>query len=154
MNLTRDQVKLLGRRAQQPKAAPGELVAIFVNRPLVNTKNARLHPMAEHRYKSGWREAVALALLEAGWKLGGSDAPKRIHFVCRVAQRMDSQDGLRVACAPIVDALGECGVLTGRREKPGRGDEDERGHQFTYEQVIDRARRGVEIRVRLVEAAP
>ena len=156
-SLTREEAKALGRRAQQPTRAPGELLAIWCSGNLVNTKNARLHHMAEYRYKRGWNERVALALLEAGWKPTPLPAlvpglPKRVEFLCHVRNRMDSQDGLRVACAPILDALGQYGVLTGQLERPGRGDEDARGHEVVYGQVIDRARRGVEIRISLREA--
>ena len=156
-SLTREEAQALGRRQQQPTKAPGELLAVWVSGKLVNTKNARLHYMAEHRYKAGWRERVALALLEAGWTPTPlpplvPGLPKRVTFLCHVRNRMDSQDGLRVACAPILDALGQYGVLTGKLERPGRGDEDASGHEFVYAQVIDRTRRGVEIRISLREA--
>ena len=167
MNITAAEAKALGRRAEQPVKAPGELLAIFVPGKLVNTKNARLHHMAESRYKRGWREAVAQSLLEAGWQrvlqspptaltfgtklvvLGGGFNgqvptsgyyPKRVSLLATTAKAMDT-DGLQVALAPVRDALIECGVINGDAEKDG--------HRFVYSQQINRARRGVEIRVRL-----
>ena len=154
-SLTPAEAKMLGRRAAQPVRMPGELLAVFVAGKLVNTKNARLHHMAEYRYKNGWLERTALALLiDAGWK--PTDQPHfrslRISFLCNVARLMDEQDGLRIACAPVLDALGMCGVLTGKIEKAGRGDEPHRGHEIIYAQQINRAQRGVTIRVSLRRA--
>lgn len=169
MNLTKDQVKVLDRKREQPTREPGELLAVWVSGKLVNTKNRRLHWKSESRYKRTWREAVAMALFEAGWhrllqspptplvpgmKLivlgGGFDeqvaipgkAPKRIVIRANVHGLMDSIDGLRVACAPIVDELKSCGVIS--------DDADKHGHLIEYAQRIDRAHRGVEIRVSLL----
>lgn len=164
MNLTRADVARLGRKTVQPVRAPGELLAIFVGGKLVNTKNARLHWRAESTYKREWRERVAQGLLEAHWgALRGTFAlspenkatcpsdcapwshvpvvPKVVTFAARTHHRMDS-DGLQVALAPVRDALIDCGVI--------HGDADKHGHEFVYvPSVIDRARRGVEIRVSL-----
>lgn len=161
-SITRADAKMLGRRAEQPVKGPGDLIAVFVRGALVNTKNARLHHMAEHRYKAGWRERVALTLLESDWRtvrhdlacgpLTGHDGvmptwnyvpylPKVVTLACNVGRLMDSVDGLRVACAPIIDALKAGGVID--------DDRDSSGHAFTFEQEINRAQRGVIIRVRL-----
>lgn len=167
MNLTKADVARLGRKALQPRREPAEVLAVFVPGKLVNTKNARLHHMAESRYKRGWRDAVAQALFEAGWHrvlqspptpllpgtklvvLGGGfdgDVPtsgkaaKRITFFANTHLKLDT-DGLQVALAPVRDALIECGVIWGDAPKDG--------NEFVYEQRIDRARRGVEIRVKL-----
>lgn len=147
---------MLGRRQAQPVRAEGELLAVWVSGKLVNTKNARLHHMAEHRYKAGWRERVAMALLEAGWhtssaRIGGvapywPTTPKAISIACNVHALMDSVDGLRVACAPITDALKQCGVID--------DDKDASGHSFTFTQELNRERRGITIRVALVEIVP
>ena len=144
-SLTPAEAKMLGRRAQQPVKAPGELLAIFVAGKLVNTKNARLHYMAESRYKRGWRERVALALFEhlgqheyTRHKWYDATTPKRIAFLASTAKAMDD-DGLAVSIAPVRDALIQCGVI--------HSDAPDSGHEFTYAQQIDRAHRGVTIRV-------
>ncbi len=158
---------MLGRKREQPVKGPGELLALWVPGKLVNTKNARLHYMAESRYKREWREAVAQALFEYGWfrclqsaptalvpgtklvVLGGgfngetptsNKARKRVCFRASTAKAMDD-DGLAVSLAPVRDALIECGIISG----DAVGD----GHEFLYSQKVDRARRGVEIRVSL-----
>jgi hypothetical protein len=151
MNLTREEAKALGRRAQQPTKAPGEILAIWVPGKLVNTKNARLHYMAESRYKREWRERVALAMWESRHLIldclgEPAEVPKRVVFAARTYHKLDS-DGLQVALAPVRDALIEYGVI--------HGDADKHGHEFIYlPSVIDRARRGVEIRVSLRAHAP
>lgn len=149
MNLTSAQAKALGRRAQQPTRAPGELVAVFAAGKVKNPLNGAQwggHLKAKVRYRKEWRERVSLALLEAGWpmmlvgKNPHATTPKRITLLARTWSRMDAHDGLRAALKPVVDALVDCQVI--------HSDAPQSGHEFVYEQVIDRARRGVEIRVR------
>ena len=149
-SLTREEAKALGRRAQQPTRAPGELLAVWVSGKLVNGKNASKgwQMKAWGRYKREWREQVARALLEASWRpqrlredrIRTATNPKRIVFAARTHGAMDS-DGLGVALAPVRDALIECWVI--------HNDDRDCGHEFVYTQVIDRARRGVEVRVSL-----
>src|SRR5262249_21772657 len=142
MQISRDEAVMLGCRAQRPALGPGEVLAWWVPGKLVNTKNARLHPMAEHRYKLKWREAVSLAALESGWILRTPTRavePKHVAFRACSYHAMDS-DGLQVALAPVRDELIRLGVIS--------GDADRDGHVFTYAQRIDRGQRGVEIRVR------
>lgn len=148
MTITRADVAALGRRAMQPTKADGEILAVWVSGKLVNTKNARMFWASEMRYKQGWRERVAMALLEAGWNERDRphpSVPKGITFTCHVHNLMDSVDGLRVACAPITDALKQCGVIS--------DDADAHGHAFVFKQQVDRKQRGVVIRVRLAPAA-
>jgi hypothetical protein len=142
VNLTKADAAMLGRRLEQPRLAPRELVAIFVRGKLVNTKNARLHWKNEARYKREWRERVAEVLLETGWRNPGPEQaaiPKCVLLLGNVHGLMDEHDGLRVACAPIVDALQQAGVI--------HSDAPDSGHVFGYAQRIDRGQRGVEIRV-------
>jgi hypothetical protein len=148
-SITKADVSMLGRRAQQPRKAPGELLALFVRGKLVNTKNARLHWKSESRYKRQWRERVAEVLLETGWRNPGPEQaaiPKCVLLICNVYGLMDEHDGLRVACAPVVDALQAAGVL--------HSDAPESGHVFGYAQRRDRANRGIEIRVTPRRRAP
>jgi hypothetical protein len=168
-SLTRAEAAALGRRADQPVKAPGELLCVFVGGALVNGKNqSRGWQMkAWGRYKREWKERVAQALLEIGWRRvlhgpptpllprttlvvqGGGfvnsfviDArlPKRVTFEAHTRNAMDS-DGLQLAIVPIRDALVECGVVSGDAERDG--------HLWEYAQKIDRAHRGVTIRVSL-----
>ena len=162
---------LLARRARPVVVkAPGELLAVWCRGRLVNAKNqSRGWQMkAWDRYKREWRERVANALLEAGWRrvlhgpptamipgttftvMGGGFVssypidcrlPKRIVFRARTHGKIDS-DGLQLALAPVRDGLIDCGVI--------HNDDRDCGHEFIYEPcVIDRKHRGVEIRVSL-----
>lgn len=138
--------RALGRRRQQPVKGPGELLAVFVPGKLVNPLNASAWGWQKRsRLAKKWKEAVATALFEDDSPLGprlrfAGKAPKSVHFLAHTGGRMDG-DGLQAALKPVRDALVDCGVLS--------GDADRDGHTFHYAQRIDRAHRGVEIRVRL-----
>jgi len=149
-SLSRAELRALGRRPPQPVKQPGEWLAVFVSGRLVNLKNRRMHYYAQARYKREWRDRVAMALVATGWRLPGRPhrQPLIVTLRASVGRLMDSQDGLPMALSPVVDALGECGVLTGLRERPGVGDEPGRGHLFAYEQILAPAAPGVELRVR------
>ena len=149
--LTREEAKALGRRAQQPTRAPGELLAVWVSGKLVNPLNAaqwwvnKVHP----RYKREWHERVALALLEGGWSTRPGETRlwphraterKRVSLLASVAKKFDDE-GLRAALKAVMDELVKCQVI--------HDDGPDSGHQLVYTQVIDRARRGVEVRVSL-----
>ena len=153
MNVSRAEYAALQRKRGQPVKAEGELLAVWVPGKLVNTKNARWYWRRETEYKQQWKERVALALLECGWMRGilpvaAPSSLKHVSFLAHTRNAMDT-DGLEVALAPVRDALAECGVITGKRERAGRGDAPRDGHEFTYTQRIDRTHRGVEIRVSL-----
>lgn len=152
MNLSKQDVALLGRRRQQPARATGEYVAVFIARRLVNPKNAGVvwQMKAWGRYKREWREAVTRALLEAGYHRGDVDprVPKVITFRAIVPSAFD-HDGLALACSPLLDELKD-----GTARDPGCGlisdDRDSAGHEVRYEQVVRRRPgtvHGVEIRV-------
>jgi hypothetical protein len=144
-SLTKYEAAALGRRAERPQKAPGELIAVWVPGKLINGKNASMgwQLKAWGRYKREWREAVALALMESGWTrmVYGQVIPKRVVFHARTWAATDG-DGLQLSLAPVRDALIECGVVS--------GDADRDGHVWEYHQAIDRARRGVEIHVSLL----
>ena len=141
-SLTREEAATLGRRAQQPTRAPGELLAIFVAGALSNPMNATWGHWKRRRWAATWKQRVADVLLDVRttartWVIV-PDGPKRVAFLAHVHNRFDG-DGLQAALKPVRDALVECGVIS--------GDADRDGHEFVYSQVIDRARRGVEVRV-------
>ena len=141
-----------GRRDLQPVKAEGELLAVFVSGKLVNPLNASAWGWQKRsRLARTWKDRVAHALFEftRGW--GGiftseprmwihPHEPKTVAFLAHTGGRMDG-DGLQASLKPVRDALVDCGVIS--------GDADRDGHEFSYSQRIDRANRGVEIRVRL-----
>lgn len=136
-NLTPAEAKALGRRAAQPTRAPGELLAIFVSGKLANPLNGTPWVWQKRtRYARAWKDRVAMALFEYGYV--PAEGPKRIHLAASLWNWMDC-DGLQAACKPIRDALVDCRVVSGDAERDG--------HAWTYSQQINRARRGVEIRV-------
>ena len=149
MGLTKADVAALGRKQQRPVRAEGELLAVFVPGKVVNPLNASAWMWQKRsRLAKQWKERVALALLEdyrALFRFGneGSRRPKRVTFLARTWNTLDT-DGLAASIKPLRDALIECGVI--HSDAPGSG------HEFVYAQTIDRARRGVEIRVRPVSA--
>jgi hypothetical protein len=147
-SLTRAEAAALGRRADQPVKAPGELLCVFVGGALVNGKNqSRGWQMkAWGRYKREWKERVAQALLEIGWRrvLHGPPTPllPRTTLVVQGGGFVNSfVIDARLPIVPIRDALVECGVVSGDAERDG--------HLWEYAQKIDRAHRGVTIRVSL-----
>ena len=100
------------------------------------------------------RHGKRLALLACALAILGAMAPyhvhlsaavalrhKRVRFLAHVFRLFDS-DGLQAAIKPCRDALVECHVLS--------GDGPRDGNEFLYDQEIDRARRGVTIRVSLL----
>lgn len=134
-----------GRARQQPTKEPGDLLAIFVAGILRNPLNELKHWRAESRYRNGWHDSVAGALLESGWKRHRpgdfTDAiPKSVHFLANTGGRMDS-DGLQAALKPVRDALVKAAVI--------HDDSPDSGHEFTYSQQINRQQRGVAIFVSL-----
>ena len=154
-SLTREEAKMLGRRAEQPVRAPGELLAVFVPGKLVNPLNASAWGWQKRsRAARAWKDRAAAAIYEAAVgdrscvfdfrfvkQMDGLGA-KRVVFLASVFNRFDG-DGLQAALKPVRDALVECGVVSGDAERDG--------HLWEYYQRIDRARRGVEVRVALRE---
>jgi len=145
--------------------AEGEILAIFVPGKLRNPLNGLKHWRAEKRYRREWHEAVANALLVARWDKARTDLalgphivgiqnhetpwdyvpkiPKRVVIVAQTFNRMD-RDGYYAALKPVIDALTINGVIHDDAE-PVNGV----GHIIECSQRIDRAHRGVEIRVSL-----
>lgn len=144
VTLTKAEAALLGRRAAKPVKAAGELLCVFVPGKLANPLNGTPWVWQKRaRYARAWKERVAMAMLEDGVGMPlhiRSSDPKRVELFASLWNVMDG-DGLQAAMKPVRDALTECGVIS--------GDADRDGHRFWYSQKIDRARRGVEIRVRL-----
>ena len=68
----------------------------------------------------------------------GASTPKRVTFLARLWNRMDD-DGLGASLKGVRDALADVRLID--------TDGPESGHEFVYQQVIDRKRRGVEVRV-------
>lgn len=155
MRLTEAQAAALGRRQQQPTREAGELLAVFVPGPVRNPLNGTHgHWSKRAKWAKGWREKTTMVILE-GYGLGytgivheGTSVaawrPKTVTFTANTHNRMDD-DNLRAALKPVRDGLKDMRVID--------DDKPESGHEFVYHQRIDRARRGVEIRVR-VRAAP
>jgi len=148
-SLTSAEAKALGRRAAQPMKAPGELLAVWVPGKLVNPLNAGAWGWQKRsRTAKAWKDRTTLAIFEANlWRQsqatffpGWDHTPKCVLFHASVFHKFDS-DGLQAACKPIRDTLIQCGVI--------HSDAPDSGHEFVYAQMIDRARRGVEIRVSL-----
>ena len=166
-SITRAEAAALGRRLRsrqgQPVKALGELLAIFVPGKFVNPLNANAWGWQKRsRLAKQWKLAVANALFEIavchvkGIRLPGIvpglvdyrlavKMPKRVTFLANTHNVMDT-DGLQAALKPVRDALVECGVI--------HSDAPDSGHEFVYEQQIDRVHRGVTIRVALKTPAP
>ena len=145
MNLTKADAARLGRQRLQPVKAKDELLAIFCPGRLVNPLNASAWGWQKRsRLAKQWKERVAMALLEAGWRVQipspYSRRPKHVHFHAHTWNALDD-DGLSASLKPCRDALVECGVIS--------GDAMRDGHVFTYSQEINRAQRGVVIGVSL-----
>lgn len=125
--------------------------AIWLPGKLVNTKqkgNATWKAVAG--YERGWRRrafrSFDVAILTSGWAQAAS-TPKRVTFLCRVFNRFDGDDGLRVAVSPIKDALQDAGFLN--------TDADRSGHRFDYRQMIERRLvRGVTVVVHVLADLP
>lgn len=144
-NLTRAEADALCRAAAQTlPRAPNDLLAVFVPGSVRNPLNgSHGHWSKRARWAKTWRErtvnVVAIGL--GHWPSEeASRMPKRVTFFARTHNRMDD-DNLRAALKPVRDALRDMRVI--------HDDDPASGHEFVYEQVIDRARRGVEIRVRV-----
>jgi hypothetical protein len=144
MRLTKAEAAALGRRQEQPRRGPGELLAIWCAGKLKNPLNGPQwgkQGLVKARYRLAWQERIALALLEhGGIRSIDPRQPKHVIFVASVFHRFDT-DGLQAALKPIRDALVRCSVLSGDAERDG--------HTFQYAQVVDRKRLGIEIRVSL-----
>jgi len=152
--ITKEQAAALGRKAQQPKREAGELLAVFVPGPVKNPLNgSHGHWTKRARWAKGWRDKTSQAVLEGvplyrcstnGLVLGDvrviPETPKRVVFLARTHNRMDD-DNLRAALKPCRDGLRDMRVI--------HDDDPRSGHEFVYTQTIDRAHRGVEIRVTL-----
>lgn len=146
VRITPGELDMLRRRRAKPARPPSLRLpggfVIFVPGALVNPLNKKPKTFGvEIRRRGEWKEKVAQALLEVTYRRGEVDprSPKRVTLHAHVFNRFDSIDGVRAALKPIPDALQACGVI--------HSDDDKSGHAFDYGQVVDRAWRGVEVRV-------
>lgn len=115
---------------------------MFIHGQLKNLLNVNNGWRAQIGYRDRWKEAVYRMLVATGYRMGMVDpkAPKRITIVGHVARRFDSKtEGLRAALKPFPDALQHAKIID--------NDGDGSAHEFIYDQVPDRACRGVYIKV-------
>lgn len=149
-SITSYELAALDRKREQPTREPGELLAIFVSGRLKNPLNGNQFGSSgfgRTRYRQQWKERVALVILETMRVIEWGELaelrarPKVVTFLASLWSPMDS-DGLQAAVKPVRDALVECGMLSGDAERDG--------NRFEYAQQVDRGRRGVEVRVRLL----
>jgi hypothetical protein len=126
-------------------APPAAVLTVFVPGPLRNPMNGSHGHWSKHaRWAREWRErthAQLWVVVLQGWPLPEEMAtwkPKRITFMAHTARRWDD-DNLRAGMKPMRDALKDAGLID--------DDGPKSGHEFIYQQVIDRHHRGVEITV-------
>ena len=125
--------------------AADELLAVFVAGNLQNTLNATAwHWQKRRRWAAEWKERTRMALLEHHQRYGvprdvTTRTPKRLVFTLCVPRAWDD-DALPGGVKAVRDALVPYVI---------HSDGPDSGHEFVYDQRIDRTRRGVEVRVRL-----
>jgi hypothetical protein len=127
-------------------------VNIFVPGRLRNPLNSSWGFWAKHaRASKDWRTRTAQSVLvsELMRRHRGTfdpTAPKHVTFTAHTWNRWDSDEGVNAACKPLRDGLVDARVI--------HSDASDSGHSFSYTQVVDRARRGVEILIEPLEARP
>ena len=112
---------------------------IFVPGKLRNPLNGSWGGWRKHaRLAKEWKERTAQHIFadRAHWTIV-LQAPKIVTFTAHVGAGWDD-DNLPAAIKPIRDAL--VGTVI-------HSDAPEAGHTFVYKQVVDRARRGVQIEI-------
>lgn len=124
-------------------------VEFFVPGKLRNPLNgAHGHWRASASYRRQWRDKTAILANQTpydgiaargAWEeyQAAMKAPKRVEFLAHVGARWDD-DNLRAGLKPVRDAL--IGRLI-------HSDAHDCGHEFHYEQRIDRKNRGVRVTV-------
>jgi hypothetical protein len=139
---------------------------------LTNPLNSRRHWRAVWASSRTWRTKTAdvalVAMVKASGKVGlrrvieihDPARPRRITFRAHVARRFDDE-GLIAACKPIRDALCPPMLSWRRGRMVGaagaemiHSDGPDSGHEFRYEQIVDRANPGVEITAEAIRNAP
>lgn len=132
-------------------------MSFFVPGKLVNPLNNRKGWRAVWAVSKGWRERTAviagLSVPPRSPLRAQPSTPKRVTFQAQVSRRFDD-DGLRAALKPVRDAL-----MPSARSRSRRGyalgcgvihsDAPDSGHEFLYEQVVDRQNPGVQITIEL-----
>jgi len=120
---------------------------VFVPGPLRNPmRGSHGHWRKHARWAKSWRERTAERLRierllhPRMWQeLGDAAVPKHVAFLARTARAWDD-DNLRPGLKPVRDGLQDAGLI--------QSDASEAGHLFLYEQRVDVANRGVDIRIR------
>ena len=151
MKITGAELAMLRARQKAPRPAPTGAwlpgrrgLRLFVPGALRNPLNRKPGWQDERRYRARWKEGIASALLGLGYWRGALGSPalrKHVAFTAHVYHRFDG-DGLQAALKAVRDGLRECGLID--------DDRDSAGHLFEYRpQVVDRARPGVEVEVRV-----
>jgi len=130
------------------------ILEVFVPGKLTNPLNgslSRAHWSHKHRWSTAWKAAtwVETAKLWTGpgptptWT---PEQPKRVTFMAHTARLFD-ETGLRAALKPAEDALMGWPQAHPTHWRLIHSDAPDSGHVFVYDQVIDRAQRGVRITI-------
>lgn len=122
-------------------------MTLFVPGRLRNPLNGSWGFWHKHaRLAKDWRTRTAQAVLVEGILRNRGiiqpfhpTAPKLVTFTAHTWNHWDDDEGINAACKPIRDGLVDARLL--------HSDAADSGHVFVYKQVMDRARRGVEITI-------
>jgi hypothetical protein len=121
-------------------------LCFFIPGKLRNPLNGSWGGWHKHaRLARDWRERTTGAVLVAyGYQRGArpvdptGENPKRVIFIAHVGRLWDT-DNLPAAIKPVRDGLVDARLI--HSDAPGSG------HEFVYQQVVDRAHRGVAVTV-------
>lgn len=135
---------------------------IFLPGETQNPLNSRKHWRVVWAHSADWRKRTASAAIFATRPLRppiDPKAPKRITLFVHRKRLLDSTDGLRASLKPVVDGLcpHKAYMRKGRLvSQPGaniiHSDAPKCGHDFVYDQVVDRMNVGVWITVEYLPA--
>ena len=120
------------------------MLTVFVTGRLTNPLNGSWGGWFKHaRIAKDWRERTAQAFwvekhTHGRWVLNPM-AAKRVTFTAHVGALWDHDEGINAACKPLRDGVVDGGGI--------HSDAPSGGHTFVYRQVVDRARKGIEITV-------
>lgn len=125
-------------------------MTLFIPGRLRNPLNGSWGFWAKHaRLAKDWRTRTTQAVLVEGLvrktpRLFHPTEPKHVTFTAHTWNHWDADEGINAACKPLRDGLVDARLI--------HSDAADSGHVFSYKQVVDRARRGVEIAVEPKEA--
>ena len=114
------------------------LLDVFIPGKVVNPTNQRWHWTGRMRWAKSWRNTTRLLVGDMRFSRSGwlSTDPKVVRFTLAVARRFD-QDALGPCCKPLLDGLVDALLI--------HSDGPNSGHEFVYEQRVDRKHPGVRI---------